>query len=189
MPFVFGYGSLMNQPSAEKTLSRSLCSDDFQCATLHNYVRSWTASTCIRLLENGQIRPCDGLFLDLSHCPGERCNGVVVEVSEQELEILDIREKGYDRCVVELELECGRCMQGFAYVMPDCSKQHEGVIPARYIRMIDEALQAFPSTFAVMFWETTRVSQAPVVDGEYVFENCDQNAAAGRTLSAAETSG
>lgn len=188
MPFVFGYGSLMNQPSAEKTLSRSLCSDDFQCVTLRNYVRSWTAPSCIHLQEDGQLRPCDALFLDLSHCPGASCNGVVVEVNEQELQILDIREQGYERCVVELEFEDGSRMEGFAYVMPECSKQHEGVIPARYKQMIDEALRAFPPTFAITFWETTRASQALVVEGEYVFQNCAQNKAAGRTLSEAEES-
>nr|CAA6830800.1 MAG: Unknown protein [uncultured Thiotrichaceae bacterium] len=68
MPFVFGYGSLMNPESAGKTLCRSLCRDDFQCATLRNYMRSWTAPSCIRLQEKeGGVRPCDGLFLVTSH--------------------------------------------------------------------------------------------------------------------------
>nr|CAA6812884.1 MAG: Unknown protein [uncultured Thiotrichaceae bacterium] len=129
------------------------------------------------------------LFLDLSRCPGESCNGVVVEVSEEELAALDIREQGYERCVVELECDDGSCFEGFTYVMPDCTKQHEGVIPARYKALIDDALQAFPPTFALTFWETTQESQAMVVEGEYVFENCAQNKAAGRTLSETEESG
>lgn len=182
MPFVFGYGSLMNRVSAEKTLCRPLSREDMHFATLHNYLRSWTAPGCIRLYEegSGKIRPCDALFLDLSHSPGYSCNGVVVEVSEQELAVLDIRERGYERCVVELDFDSGTSLEGFTYVMPERTKQHEGVIAARYKQMIDEALQTFPPTFAAQFWQTTQPSAAMVVEGEYTFENCAQNLAAGR---------
>ncbi|MEZ5534239.1 MAG: gamma-glutamylcyclotransferase family protein [Thiolinea sp.] len=185
MPFVFGYGSLMNPVSAEKTLHRPLCREDFHCATLHDYVRSWTAPGCIRLQEkeSGRIRPCDALFLDLSYRPGQSCNGVVVEVTVAELQRLDIREQGYQRCVVELEFDDGCCLEGFTYVMPECTKQHEGIIAARYKQMIDEALQAFPADFAARFWQTTQPSAAKVVEGEYVFDDCAQNQAAGRSLS------
>lgn len=182
MPLVFGYGSLMNPLSAEKTLHRPLCREDFHCAVLHDYVRSWTAPGCIRLQKNGSIRPCDALFLDLSHSPGRCCNGVVVEVSEVELLRLDIREQGYERCVVELEFTGGHCQEAFTYVMPECTKQYEGVIAAQYKQMIDEALRAFPADFAAEFWQTTQPSAAAIVEGEYVFENCAQNQAAGRKL-------
>jgi cation transport regulator ChaC len=183
MPFVFGYGSLMNPLSAEKTLRRRLYREDFQCATLHDYVRSWTAPGCICLQDNGWLRPCDALFLDLSHSPGSSCNGVVVEVSAQELQALDIREQGYERCVVELEFENGGCLEGFTYVMPECTKQHDGVIAAKYKQMIDEALLAFSADFAAQFWQSTRPSPAALVEGEYIFADHAQNQAAGRSLS------
>jgi len=184
MSLVFGYGSLMNMMSAEKTLCRVMYQGDFQSAVLHHYARSWTAPSCIRLQQEcGRFIPCDGLFLDLSPSHGQRCNGVVVEVSEQELAVLDVREHGYARCVVELELACGSLCEGFTYMMPVEAKQREGVIPARYKRMIDEALKSFPASFADTFWETTQESDAPVVEGEYVFENCAQNNASGRVVS------
>ena len=184
MPHVFGYGSLMNMMSAERTLHRVMHQGDFKSAVLHGYARSWTAPSCIRLQQDcGKFLPCDGLFLDLSSSHKQRCNGVVVEVNEEELAKLDIREHGYERSVVELELECGRLCEGFTYMMPAEAKQHEGIIPARYIRMIDEALKSFPSSFADTFWETTQKSDAPVVDGEYEFVNCAQNNAAGRLLN------
>ena len=184
MSLVFGYGSLMNMMSAEKTLDRVIHQGDFTSAVLHGYSRSWTAPSCIRLQQEcGKFLPCDGLFLDLSSSQNTQCNGVVVEVNETELARLDVREHGYVRSVVELELECGSLCEGFTYMMPEEAKQHEGIIPARYIRMIDEALKSFPASFADTFWETTQKSDAPVIEGEYEFENCAQNNAAGRVLT------
>jgi len=183
MPLVFGYGSLMNMMSAEKTLHRVMHQGDFKSAVLHGHSRSWTAPSCIRLQhESGRYLPCDGLFLDLSPSHTQSCNGVVVEVSELELAKLDVREHGYVRTVVELELEGVLLVEGFTYMMPIEAKQHEGIIPARYIRMIDEALASFPASFSDTFWETTQTSDAPVVEGEYEFVNCAQNNAAGRVL-------
>ncbi len=85
MSLVFGYGSLMNMMSTEKTLDRVIHQGDFTSAVLHGYSRSWTAPSCIRLQQEcGRFLKCDGLFLDLS--PSQNtCNGVVVEVNETEL--------------------------------------------------------------------------------------------------------
>ena len=184
MSLVFGYGSLMNMMSAEKTLDRVIHQGDFTSAVLHGYSRSWTAPSCISLQQEcGEFRQCDGLFLDLSPSQHTRCNGVVVEVNDAELARLDVREHGYERTVVELELEGGQLCEGFTYMMPKEAKQHEGIILARYIRMIDEALKSFPASFSDTFWETTQKSDAPVIEGEYMFENCAQNNAAGRLIA------
>ncbi|MEZ5449573.1 MAG: gamma-glutamylcyclotransferase family protein [Thiolinea sp.] len=184
MPYVFGYGSLLNPGSAAKTLGRTLAAGDLLCTTLPGYRRSWTASSFIRSANHGVVRPCQALFLDLSSCqdPQCSCNGVALQVTEQELAALDIREMGYRRCTVELQLENGHVQPGYAYVMPDCCKQKQGVIPARYKRLIEEALHNYSNDFVLRFWQTTLPSNAEVVEGEYVFENRAQNKAAGRSL-------
>lgn len=183
MPVVFGYGSLISRASAEKTLGRSLCSNEMCHTMLRNHVRSWTAQGDVKLLANNSVRPCDALFLDLTQHEGIHCNGVAIKVSEAELRQLDIRECCYERCMVELDNGTGEYTKGFAYRVPEEDKQFYGITLAAYRQLVDEALLDFPEHFRHQFWETTLPSEAMIVDGEYTFENCAQNAAAGHCFS------
>ena len=184
MPVIFGYGSLINPRSAEKTLGRSLCTHEMGCATLPNYLRSWTAPDCVKLQSiDKHIIPCDALFLDLTAQIGKSCSGVAIEVCERELRMLDIREKGYERCAVELRCNEGKVLPAYAYIIPETEKFHSGIILARYKQMIDEALPDYPNSFAQRFWQDTMPSENPVVEGEYIFMHQAQNKAAGRSLN------
>ena len=183
MPVIFGYGSLINPRSAEKTLGRALCQHQMGCATLPGYLRSWTAPDCIKLQSSdNQIHSCDALFLDLTANAGKSCRGVAIEVCEHELRMLDIREQGYERCPVELQCSAGKSLQAYAYMIPEAEKFHQGIILARYKQMIDEALTDYPASFAQRFWQDTLPSENPVVEGEYIFMHRAQNKAAGRSL-------
>lgn len=183
MPVIFGYGSLINPRSAEKTLGRSLCRHEMGCVTLPGYLRSWTAPDCIKLqASDQQIQPCDALFLDLTADAQKSCGGIAINICERELRMLDIREKGYERCPVELRCSAGKPLQAYAYIIPDAEKYHDGIILARYKQMIDEALQTYPRSFAQRFWQDTLPSENPVVEGEYIFMHKAQNKAAGRSF-------
>ena len=182
MPVIFGYGSLINPRSAEKTLGRSLCSNELSCTTLPDHLRSWTARDCIKLKAGDQIRPCEALFLDLTASPGSSCGGVAIQVCERELRMLDTRENAYERCAVELMCSEGKLIQAFAYMMPESEKIHQGIILARYKQIIDDALSEYPESFARRFWQDTAPTASQVVEGEYIFEHVGQNKAAGRSL-------
>lgn len=183
MPIVFGYGSLINRSSAEKTLGRSLCQNQICCATAHHFVRSWTARGCVRLQYKERVIPCDAVFLDLTERHGGQCNGVMIDVSQRELAQLDIREKGYERCAVDLETQDG-LISGYTYVIPEEDKFGHGIILGNYKKIIEEALQELPDSFSTQFWESTLESDVPVMDGHYIFEDCAQNGAAGHCLEA-----
>lgn len=183
MPVIFGYGSLINPRSAEKTLGRSLCRHQMGCATLPGYLRSWTAPDCVKLQSSdNQIHPCDALFLDLTAYETRSCGGIAIEVCERELRMLDIREQGYERSLVELRCSEGKTIPAYAYMIPEAEKFHHGVILARYKQMIDEALRDYPGSFAQRFWQDTLPSENPVIEGEYIFMHKAQNKAAGRSL-------
>ncbi len=184
MPIIFGYGSLINPRSAEKTLGRSLCRHQMGCATLDGYLRSWTAPDNVKLQTSvdAQVQPCEALFLDLTAHRGKSCRGVAIEVCERELRMLDTREQGYERCAIELQCGTGDPLAAYAYIIPEAEKIHRGVILARYKQMIDEALQDYPSDFAQRFWQDTLPAANPVIEGEYVFMHRAQNKAAGRRL-------
>lgn len=183
MPVIFGYGSLINPRSAEKTLGRTLCQHEMGCATLPGYMRSWTAPDCVKLQSaDNQIQSCHAVFLDLTLSAGKSCGGIAIEVCEHELRMLDIREQGYERHAVELICHEGKPLPAYAYMIPEAEKLHSGIILARYKQMIDEALQDYPDLFAQRFWRDTLPSDNEVVEGEYVFMHREQNKAAGRSL-------
>ena len=183
MPLIFGYGSLMNRESAEKTLKRSLTANDLCPAMIQNHLRSWTAKADVKLLLDKGPRPCDALFLDLTEIPGTSCNGVAINVTDEELLYLDTRECGYERCEVELILETSAHVKAFAYRVPLADKEHYGITLAKYHRVIEDALKEFPAAFVEQFWDTTLASEAMLVEGDYIFEDCAQNAAAGHCFS------
>ncbi len=98
---VFGYASLASPASASQTLGRPV--EVAAVARLHGWSRAWTlgrdnlASEKTFARADGSLpRFCLGLNLD-RHREAPAPNGVLIELSEPELERLDLREMRYDR--------------------------------------------------------------------------------------------
>jgi dephospho-CoA kinase len=102
MSWVFGYGSLVSPMSLARTLGRPVPTDrDWVLAVLRGYGRRWNyGSRSVRADWEIDGRPVErGLIvaLGLVDAPGEWCNGAVAAVSDDELALLDRRERDYDR--------------------------------------------------------------------------------------------
>lgn len=183
MPFLFGYGSIIYPPSISNTLGRTVDYNDLQCATLKGYIRTWSAPGIIDLLaDDGNTNSYKALFLDLTPKADHICNGVAIEISYDELAEFDIREKGYLREKVQLEICGGEQLEAYTYIVKDEHKSCTGVITAKYLEMIDNALENYPQEFAIEFRSATEPSTAPVLEGEYIFKDPCQNKACKRTL-------
>jgi hypothetical protein len=101
---VFGYASLVSPASAAATLGRPV--EFAALARLEGWSRGWTvgrdnaaAEKTFALTDGSLPRYCLGLNLDpdpAAHAP----NGVLIEVSEAELDRLDLRELRYHRTEV-----------------------------------------------------------------------------------------
>lgn len=100
--WVFGYGSLASARSLTGTIGRAVDPDaDVAVAHLHGYGRRWNYGS---LHLRGDWR-CDGrevrrglvVSLGLTVADAETCNGVAVRVTEEELALLDRRERDYER--------------------------------------------------------------------------------------------
>jgi hypothetical protein len=99
---LFGYGSLVLPESASMTLGRSV--GEMRPAQLSDWRRRFSQRrdnlTCEKTFECGDGR-CPEWILGLNVEEGEDdagpVNGVVIELSEAELDRLDIREIRYDR--------------------------------------------------------------------------------------------
>lgn len=102
---LFGYGSLVSSESASLTLGRPVPPP--RPARLHGWRRRWSQKrdnlTCEKTFALADGR-CPEWILGLNLEPGEDeagpVNGVLLELSESELERLDIREIRYDRVEV-----------------------------------------------------------------------------------------
>jgi cation transport regulator ChaC len=107
---LFGYGSLVLQDSASMTLGRD--AGELMPARLHDWKRRFSQRrdnlTCEKTFEcAGGWRPewVLGLNVEAREDDAGPVNGVVIELSEAELDRLDIREIRYDRVEVTGSIE------------------------------------------------------------------------------------
>ena len=107
---LFGYGSLVLPESASMTLGRP--AGELRSVRLHDWRRRFSQRrdnlTCEKTFEcDGGWRPewVLGLNVEEGEDPAGPVNGVVIELSEAELDRLDIREIRYDRVDVTGSIE------------------------------------------------------------------------------------
>jgi hypothetical protein len=107
---LFGYGSLVLRESASMTLGRP--ASELRPARLHDWKRRFSQRrdnlTCEKTFEcDGGRRPEWILGLNIEEGEDEAgpVNGAVIEISETELDRLDIREIRYDRVDVSGSIE------------------------------------------------------------------------------------
>lgn len=177
MPLLFGYGSLLNLYSASRTLGRGLKTSDFLRAELYGYRRTWTGGAPIHL-KSDDSTIYDALFLDLSPASAA-CPGVVIEVSSVELEVMDVRERQYERIDATVNVR-GQQLSAFTYVVPAEVKTNSGFILNNYMALLTDGLVLWGDDFAKGFWATTDYPRGPFMDGDYCFADKLQNKAAGR---------
>lgn len=100
--WVFGYGSLVSPDSFAHTLGRPLTPGvDFLEAEVAGYGRRWNYGVMSMVGEStgpdGEPQNWTIVALGLIQAHGERVNGVIGWVSQDELPALDRREQNYDR--------------------------------------------------------------------------------------------
>jgi cation transport regulator ChaC len=107
---LFGYGSLVLHESASMTLGRP--AGELRPVRLHDWRRRFSQRrdnlTCEKTFECGGGRRPEwilGLNVEEGEDPAGTVNGVVIELTEAELDRLDIREIRYDRVDVTGSIE------------------------------------------------------------------------------------
>jgi len=100
--WVFGYGSLVSPVSFARTIGRVMDDDaNRKSAELTGYGRRWNYGSPGPLAEwrdHGRlVRSGVVIYLGLEKIAADSCNGVVVNLSEDEIEKVDKRERDYAR--------------------------------------------------------------------------------------------
>jgi cation transport regulator ChaC len=178
---VFGYGSLVSPASAGETLGRPV--EAPPPARLDGYARAWTLGRDNRSSEktfaraDGSLpRFCLGLNLDPDpDAPAP--NGVLIEVTEGELERLDLREIRYHRIEVTASIATERpAAEPFAAVFAYSARpEHrypappdDAVLIANYVRTVEDAFAALGPGHLERYRETTRPCAVEVAETSLV---------------------
>jgi cation transport regulator ChaC len=109
--WVFGYGSLVAPDSLAATIGRDPHPGERSAARLAGYGRRWNyGSLHLRgdwTHEGVEVQGGVVVSLGLTVADDEVCNGVIVRVTDVELERLDWRERDYQRTDVTERLDAG----------------------------------------------------------------------------------
>jgi hypothetical protein len=174
---VFGYASLVSPVSAGETLGRPV--QIAALARLHGHARGWTVGRDNTATEKTFARPdgtvphhCLGLNVDPVE-DGAAPNGVLIEVSDAELDRLDIRELRFHRTEVTDAIEVLPGPAGaperfdgvFTYrARPENSfptPPDDAIVVAAYPRLVEAAFAELGPDQLDLYRETT---PAPPVD-------------------------
>lgn len=98
--YLFGFGSLINLSSAQKSFKRVLTQNDLISVKIKGYERVWNAIESIKF-EDGIV---NGVFLNIQKNENSILYGVVIKITEEELEVLKLREKNYSCIIIKKSL-------------------------------------------------------------------------------------
>ena len=171
MTFVFGYGSLVNPKSIQRTLGREIAKEDLLEARLSDHVRKWQLVDWIIIQDLNPERIIPAIFLDVVREQGKKVNGILFQLFEEELDKMDRRERNYDRIHISNLIDPTVSDPVYTYVGNEkyTVPPKESVVLARYERLIEEGLSFRGNAFQQHYYESTLVHSFPRKDEKYVF--------------------
>ncbi len=185
--YVFGYGSLVSLKSLENSLNRSTDSQmNYRNCYLHDYARVWNLGMDNAVVvpnyksyiePKTQARPNVFItFLNSQRSPKSKIYGILFEVSEDELDKLDSRERNYSRVDVTEFLECDIDGIGWVYTgMKDsilafehAASANRSVIPSSYLETVTSAYDSLAVGRLDEFHQSTISNSLPTMDLQLV---------------------
>ena len=175
---VFGYGSLVSRASVAVTLGRDF-EPELIPATLTGWRRRWslyrdnsTAEKSFAPLEGEQFQNCLGLNVERDPGSDEPPNGALIELTDAELDRLDVREIRYDRADVTSDVDAGGFDRVVTYVAKAGHLALEppprSVIIATYLAAVEAAFEELGPGELEAFRRTTGPPPVPVVEARLV---------------------
>jgi hypothetical protein len=176
--YLFGFGSLINLTSAQKSFKRVLTQDDLIPVKIKGYERVWNAIESIQF----EDELVNGVFLNIQKNQNSILDGVVIELSPEELEILKLREKNYSCITIESKDILNRDFKSdlIAFMTTNEKKLAKigdlnTFIPAKYIQIIKEALKNYDDDFVKGFETSLENYPFSLKEGSYIFTDPIQN--------------
>jgi len=166
--YIFGYGSLVSRPSITQTLQRD--PGELHSATLSGWIRDWTVvldnTSTIRRFELLPDRtvPKHVVALNVRRPrAGEEPtnpNGVIFEVSRDDIRRMDERENHYER--IEITDELSLNLEGNIYTYVGLNKyetlaehKNDAILPLSYLQLVEQGFGTISETEVETFNQTT----------------------------------
>lgn len=176
--YLFGFGSLINLASAQKSFKRALSQDDLIPVKIKGYERVWNALESIQFEEE----KVNGVFLNIQKNENSTLYGVVIEISQEELEILKLREKNYSCITIKSSDVINKVFDTdlIAFMTTNEEKlakvgDTNTYIPTKYIDVVKEALKNYDDDFVKGFEKTFTNYPFILKEGSYIFTDPVQN--------------
>ncbi len=171
--FLFGYGSIINPHSAEKTLGRPLEKNELKMICLKNYERVWNLVDQV-IIENNS-KPTNAVFLNIQEKNNSKINGVIVPIELTEIERFDSRERNYNRVDVTDQI-IPEISNGVVYTYIGKSNSlaknfGDTAILSKYQKIVDEGVQNWGDVFKTEYVNSTQKHTFETIDGDYHFVN------------------
>ena len=179
--YLFGFGSLINLASAQNSFKRVLTQNDLIPVKIKGYERVWNALESIQF----GTEVVNGVFLNIQKNENSILDGVVIEISEEELEILKLREKNYSCITIKSSDVINKNFDSdlIAFMTTNEEKLAKigdvnSYIPSRYIDVVKGALKNYDDDFIKGFEKSFENYPFALKDGSYIFTDPIQNKAA-----------
>lgn len=176
--YLFGFGSLINLTSAQKSFKRVLTQDDLIPVKIKGYERVWNAIESIQFEE----KKVNGVFLNIQKNENSILDGVVIEISQEELDILKLREKNYSCITIQSKDTLNKDFKSdlIAFMTTNEKKLAKvgdlnTFIPAKYVQIIKDALKNYDDDFVKGFEKSLKNYPFSLKEGSYIFTDPIQN--------------
>jgi cation transport regulator ChaC len=175
--YLFGYGSLINLSSAQKSFKRRLTQDDLIPVTVKNYKKIWNSIESIKFDEEH----VNGVFLNLEKDINAKTNGVIIKITEEELVLLKLREKNYTCITINasdaINITINEDIIAFMTTNDDKLAKHgdkDTYIPSKYIGILTNSFATYEINFVDEYKKCLDVLPFPLREGAYLFTDSMQ---------------
>ena len=180
--YLFGFGSLVNIKSAQNSFkNRELKKEDLIPVKIRGYKRVWNSIESIYF----EKEIVNGIFLNIQKDENSYIFGVMIKISEEEFEVLKLREKNYSCVTIKKESVINQKLDDdlIAFMTTKEDKiakigQENCFIPSRYIEIVKEGVKNFSKEFQDNFEDIFSNFPFEIKEGIYTFSDPIQNQAA-----------
>jgi hypothetical protein len=177
--YLFGFGSLININSAQKSFIRKLKQDDLIPVKIKGFQRVWNSIETIKFEDGKDV---NGIFLNLQKNDDFFVNGVIIEITNEEFEILKLREKNYSCIKIEPQNVIGASLDDNVVAFMTTNEEKiakdgnkNSYIPSKYIDILVEALKNYDNNFVTEYKKSLQNYPFSLKNGKYTFSDPIQN--------------
>jgi|UniRef100_UPI00404862B8 hypothetical protein len=178
--YLFGFGSLININSAQKSFDRKLNQNDLIPVKIKGFKRVWNSIENIKFEDEKEV---NGIFLNIQKENNSFVNGVIIKITQEEFDILKLREKNYSYIKIEAKNILGYEIDeeyAIAFMTTNSEKiaktgDENCFIPSKYIDILTQAFEYYDNEFINEYKNSLENFPFPLKNGKYSFSDPIQN--------------